>query len=192
MKGEIWKDIAGYEGIYQASNLGRVRSLDRIDCRGVARKGTILKPFRDGKKGYVAVSLLKNGKGCRSKVHRLIATVFIRQPIPGEQVNHINGIRDDNRISNLEWVTCQQNIRHSFDSLNKKSFGGHSGKTGRNHHQSKSVIATRLSDGVVEHFESVAQAAKALGIPSGSIPRCCNGVYRSSHGYSFEYEVSHA
>lgn len=192
MKGEIWKDIAGYEGIYQASNLGRVRSLDRIDCRGRTLKGRMIKPYRDGKEGYVAISLNKNREENRVKLHRLIASVFIRPPLDGEQVNHINGVRDDNHLSNLEWVTCQQNIRHSFDVLNKKPSGGHTGKTGRKHHCSKAVVATRLSDGTKLLFGSTAEAARVLGISSGSIPRCCNGKYRSSHGYSFSYEAQNA
>ncbi|HGB6109795.1 TPA: NUMOD4 domain-containing protein [Salmonella enterica subsp. enterica serovar Thompson] len=184
---EYWKDIPGYEGSYQASNFGNVRSLDRVDCRGQSRKGRKLKAYRDGNKGYVAVSLLKGGVSTRVKVHRLIASVFIRLPMEGEQVNHINGIRDDNRVDNIEWVTCQQNIRHSFDVLNKKSSGGHKNKTGAKHHCSKAVIATRLSDGEILLFGSTAEAARALDIPSGSIPRCCNGIYRNSHGYSFVY-----
>ena len=190
---ENWESIPGYEGIYEVSDLGRVRSLDRVDCRGRTVMGRVFKPYRDGNKGYVAVSLVKNGESTRTKLHRLIASVFLSTTRGnGDQVNHINGIRDDNRVVNLEWVTCQQNIRHSFDVLYKKPSEGHKNKTGAKHHSSRSVIATRLSDGETLHFGSAAEAGRTLNIPSGSIPRCCNGKYRSSHGYSFKYEVHDA
>lgn len=189
---ELWKDVPGFEGLYQVCPSGMVRSLDRVDCRGQFRKGRVLKPYRDGNTGYVAISLLKNGVSKRVKLHRLIASVFMHEPAEGEQVNHLNGIRDDNRLENLEWVTCQENIQHSFDSLGKKSRGGHKGKLGDKHHSSKSVVATCLHSGVITRFGSAAEAARELGIPSGSIPRCCNGIYASSHGYSFKYEVHDA
>jgi hypothetical protein len=142
-----------------------------------------MKPFRDGKQGYVCIHLA----GTKYKLHRLVAVVF---DVGGEgpQVNHKNGLRGDNRAENLEWCTASENIRHSIDVLgNKKTGGGHPGKVGERHHRSKPVEAIRVSTGEVRRFESAEQARLALGIPAGSIPRCCAGKYASSHGWRFAY-----
>lgn len=111
---EIWKDIQGYEGLYQISNFGRVKSLFRIVERP-GRSGPfqtvqekILKIRYDGK-GYVQVRLYKNGESSYPKVHRLVAKAFIPNPHNLEQVNHIDRVRDNNCSSNLEWVTAQRN-----------------------------------------------------------------------------------
>lgn len=181
---EEWRQIAGCEGSYEASSLGNVRSLPRIDSRGNRSSGKILRPFRDGNKGYVAVDLHNK----RTKLHRIIAQTFIANPENKGQVNHKNGNPADNRAENLEWVTGQENIRHSYDVLGKKSSGGHLGKIGAAHHCSKRVIGRCLENGVERVFPSATEAARELGISSGSVPRCCSGKYKSSKGWSFRYE----
>lgn len=184
---EIYKSVYGFEGLYEVSNLGNVKSLKRIDMRGRTINERILKPYRDGNQGYKAVSLLKNGVSRRVKLHRLVAIAFLDNPNNLPQVNHINGVKDDNRLENLEWSSVSDNVKHAFDVLKRKSSGGHYGKTGSKHHCSKAVLAEHLESGKKLIFGSSAEAARALGIPSGSIPRCCNGKYKSSHGYKFSY-----
>lgn len=111
---EIWKDIPNYEGLYQASNLGRIKSLKR---KGAKEK--ILKGFYD-EFGYLRVALCKNNEIKKYKVHRLIAITFISNPNNYKQVNHDNGIKDDNRVENLEWCTPSYNTKHSYiNNLNK-------------------------------------------------------------------------
>lgn len=106
---EIWKDIEGYEGLYQISNLGRVKSFKRYS------EGKILKA-RKVTKGYLQVTLLKNGKGKNKKVHRLVAQAFIMNPNNCPQVNHINGNKTDNTVQNLEWVTNKENVQHAWNN----------------------------------------------------------------------------
>jgi hypothetical protein len=112
---EIWKDIIGYEGIYQVSNLSRVKSVERlVDGRIVGFKTKIkekiLKHNYSG--GYYKVALFKDGLGNRIGVHRLVALAFIPNPENKPQVNHINSDKSDNSIGNLEWVTIRENITH--------------------------------------------------------------------------------
>lgn len=113
---EVWKDINGYTGLYQVSNLGRVRSLDRrVFNRGnnayCFKKGIIIKPTKDNG-GYLYVGLhdSKSLKTTSVKVHRLVCFAFCEGYEEGLEVNHKNGIRDDNRADNLEWVTRSRNI----------------------------------------------------------------------------------
>lgn len=114
---EKWKDIEGFEGIYQVSNLGKVRSIDRIVeyKNGATRKieGKILKP-RDNNEGYDQVDLYKNGVRVTMKVHRLVATAFLKNPDNLPVVNHKNSLRNDNRVKNLEWVTFSENNIHAY------------------------------------------------------------------------------
>jgi hypothetical protein len=115
---EIWKDIAGYEGKYQVSSLGNVKSLSRVlyNKDGIRHKRIVsdfnLKFLKEGK-GYYQVSLYNNGKPIRHKVHRLVANAFIlNKDLNKNLINHINGIKTDNRVENLEWVTYRENSTH--------------------------------------------------------------------------------
>lgn len=117
---EIWKDIPGYEGYYQVSNIGRVRSLDRYDIIGRRIKGKFI-AFHTHHKGYIKVRLTKNKIKKGKFVHILVATTFIG-PIPsGMQCNHKNGKKSDNRPENLEYCTASENMLHSHRVLGKVS-----------------------------------------------------------------------
>lgn len=122
MAKEVWKDIPGYEGCYQISSLGRVRSLDRTVVYSNGQKhfykGIVLKPGK-GKTGYLTVRLGNHGR--EAGVHRLVAEVFIPNPDKKKDVNHINGDKADNRKENLEWVTRQENMEHCKKILKKQT-----------------------------------------------------------------------
>lgn len=155
MEEEIWKAVPGYEGIYEASTLGRIRSLDRLSkwhnnngtmcCSKI--KGRMLK-FSVDEDGYFDVDLYdgvnKRAKTCR--VNRIIAETFVPNPYNLPQVDHLNGVKDDNRPCNLEWVTCKENIHRVWRD-------GRSANIGRG---GKSCIC--IEDNI--SFRSVSDAAK--------------------------------
>ena len=105
---EIWKDIEGYEKIYQISNMGRVRSFYYHNFNKVI----ILKAYKT-KSGYLMVGLRKDGKRKHHLIHRLVAKSFIENPKNKSQVNHKNGVKEDNEIQNLEWTTQSENSKHA-------------------------------------------------------------------------------
>jgi hypothetical protein len=162
MQNEIWKDIKGYEGYYQISNLGRVKSLAKtIFCKNNRNKKVaeiILKPSISAN-GYPGVTLC-TGKYKRFSVHRLVAISFIPNPENKPTVNHINGVKYDNRVENLEWATYIENNRHAFDTgltvIKKGEFSHRYGMYGKLHAGSKIVLD--LNTGV--YYESLAEAAK--------------------------------
>lgn len=120
MENEIWKDIESYEGYYQISNFGRVKSLSRILWNGKvfhkSKEKIMHCPLNSS--GYYKTSLYRNKKCRQHLVHRLVAQAFIPNLENKPFINHINGIRNDNTLENLEWVTPSENIRHMFCVLN--------------------------------------------------------------------------
>lgn len=109
---EIWKAIKGYEGLYEVSNLGNVRSLNRTVRRRqgyIIKKGRILIPFYEEKKGYYQVALAKDGKVKKHRVHRLVAVAFLENPFNYTDVNHKDEVKTNNNVDNLEWCTRKYN-----------------------------------------------------------------------------------
>jgi hypothetical protein len=159
---EIWKDIKGYEGHYQVSNLGRVKSLDRvIITKNGNRKinGRILK--LQNSNGYRKVQFTHKGR--YFLVHRLVASTFIDNSYDLKQVNHKNLKRDDNRVDNLEWVSASENVLH-----------GHYTRK----YQSKEVVV--IKNGIIYKFPSQG-AAKRNGV--ASIERLVKGIQLETNGY---------
>lgn len=143
---EIWKDIKGYEGKYKISNFGNVISLSRkIKCRNGYRitVDKIMKPCKY-KKGYLSIEL---GYRNRYLLHRLVALTFLENKLNKPCVNHINGIKTDNNINNLEWVTYSENEIHSRRILNKKPICGESHKRSKLTEKQVIEIKTRIKNG---------------------------------------------
>ena len=120
MQEEVWKDVVGYEGVYQVSNLGTVRSVDRLspDRWGHRkRKGVVLKQ-KETDSGYFSVHLRdkENGKESWPCVHRLVALAFIDNPENKPTVNHVDGDKHNNTVSNLEWSTHSEQTIHAFEN----------------------------------------------------------------------------
>ncbi|CNL29804.1 NUMOD4 motif [Yersinia enterocolitica] len=109
------KDIPGYEGKYSITRDGRVWSHPRVDAKGATRKGKWLKSASGGH-GYPHVSLYRNGIESKKTVHRLVAEAFIPKMDGKPDINHINGIKTDSRVENLEWVTRAENMQHAYDT----------------------------------------------------------------------------
>ncbi len=177
MNNETWRDIQGYEGLYQVSDTGRVRSVDRSEQ--FKRNGKISHRIRHGrflgqtadKHGYLRVHLAKDGKCKRFFVHRLVATAYISKPDDKPQVNHMNGNRTDNRVCNLEWVSAQENVCHAFRVI------------GRKPSRHRPVIC--LETGGV--YGSVTEAAKTFGIDKSHLVACCRGRRNQAGNYHFKY-----
>ena len=132
--GEVWKDIQGYEGIYQISNYGRVLSLYRqVRCRGGAHRGkeqSLLKPCEDSA-GYLLVVLSDKGVKKSHRIHRLIATGFISNSYNYKCVNHIDGNKTNNSIDNLEWCTHLHNNVHALNTGLRVSLKGEDAVTSK-------------------------------------------------------------
>lgn len=173
---EEWKDIKGYEGLYQVSNIGRVKSLNRVvnknDGKLYPVKEQILKRSIDIK-GYIRATLCGVNIPKNCQVHRLVALEFIHNPKNKPQVNHINGIKTDNRIENLEWCTAQENIQHAIDHKLRN-------------HKVKVLMLTKNNIKLF-WFDSMKSAENITGIYYTHISQCCSKQRKSAGGYKWEY-----
>ena len=176
---EVWKDIEGFNGKYQVSNYGNVRSFSRW------KNGGLLK-FGKTKTGYYFVNLVKNGrKDVKDfRVHRLVAIAFLDNPKNLPEVNHIDGNKLNNHVDNLEWVSREDNIRHAVKT------GLIPIRLGKLNSNSKAVIQKRKDGTVVKEWDSVADIHRELGYSTNSIICCCNKKpkYHTAYGYLWEYK----
>ena len=170
---EEWRDIEGYEGLYQVSNLGRVRSLN---CRGHKGCIGILTPRLDGK-GYEMVALYKEGKARNTKVHRLVAQAFIPNPNNYPQVNHKDENKINNNVSNLEWCTvlynnCYGTRLKRVSDKNKGEGNPMYGKPSINRKKVKCVTTGEI-------FDSITEASKKYKCKPSHIIQNCKGEIKS-------------
>ena len=180
-KHEEWKDIPNYEGLYQASNLGRIKSLERIDARGNRLlKEKILKP-QINDSGYYRIKLQKQSIIKFYYVHRIVYEAFNGQIPEGLQVNHINEVKTDNRLSNLNLMTQKENINFGtgIERRSKKHINGK---------KSKSVLQYDLQDNFVKEYASTRQVERETGFSNGNIVSCCNGKLKTAYGYKWRYK----
>lgn len=171
---EAWKNIIGYEGYYQISNLGNVRSLDRIDCNNHFREGKKCRkiPTEDG---YYKVSLSKNGNEKRFFIHRLVAIHFIDNPQNLECVNHKDEIKTNNHVDNLEW--CTRAYNNNYGTRNQRI---------REIESIRTAMVDISTGAVLMIFNSAREAAKYIGGDESSICKVRNGKRKSAYGYRWE------
>lgn len=206
---EDWKPVKGYEGLYEVSNLGRVRSLDRIIhtnnrfnkmIKNV--KGRIIKPSLNSKTGYLQIILHKSKKNKLFLVHRLVAESFIPNPKNKPQVNHINGIKTENFVNNLEWCTGSENVKHSFKiGLSHSNFKTQSGEKHHfygKHHQETTKVKMKLShykkvnqydkdNNFIKEWNGIKEVEEVLKINNGNISECCRGKRKTAGGFIWRY-----
>jgi hypothetical protein len=217
---EIWKDIVGWEGLYEVSNLGNIRSADRViagpkPCgrriKGRTRKTLMVK-------GYVSINLSdkKSGRSTRNSVHRFMAEAFIPNPENKPEVNHKNGIKNDNRLENLEWATRSENSKHAWDTgLVKKRFRTEEQKIemrktnkGKENliawqkenkdkmkemalraslSQVKKVNQLDKNGNIIKEWGSITEASRAIETNAIGIGRCAKGKQELAGGFRWQY-----
>lgn len=175
---EIWKDIEGYESLYQVSDQGRVKSVERY--RKNHSKTQIvhekIKSSRKDPQGYLMVDLYKNNKAKTIRVHRLVAMAFIHNEFEKETVNHIDGNKENNKVCNLEWSTFEEQNKHFYKHNLKSEENIKKAVKAMNKAQAKVVKC--LNNDVI--YESIAEAARKVGISPSLISMCCKGKRKSA------------
>lgn len=179
---EVWKDIDGFVGLYQVSNLGRIKALKK---KTKTHNGTKTWPERIVKpivlhSGYADVGLWRNGTCKRSRVHRLVAYAFCPNDATlfKDQVNHKNENKLDNRAENLEWVTPKENT--NFGTCIARRIYGRIAPVD---------CLDRLTGDVLKTFKSQADANAWCGVArnDGHISQCCKGMQKTAYGYRWQY-----
>lgn len=176
---EVWKPISGYEGLYEISNYGNVRSLERYkvyrnELRTIHAK--ILK-YNTITSGYKQVALYKSGKRKCLLIHRLVAEAFIDNPHNLPQVNHKDGNKTNNNVANLEWCTAKENMVHSVE---------HNIRT-----DLKPVDMFSKAGEYIKTFNCIREAGRVLGIKHHNISMCCRGKYgyKTAGGYIWKFHA---
>lgn len=175
---EIWLDIPEFDGLYQASTLGRIRSLDKIvnyprGMRGFAlRRGRVLKPKLSHNGYYEVVLISESGHRCTRKVHRLVAETFQDNPENLPYVNHIDGDKLNNRPINLEWCTP----RYNSEEYTKKRC---------------SFSQYDLRGNLIRDWNSMTRAAESVQGDKSGIYHCCSGRLKSYKGFIWKYKQNH-
>jgi hypothetical protein len=194
---ENWKDVVGFENLYEVSNLGNVRSLDRYVSGKLNSKR-----FQKGKnmtiqktpKGYYSIILHKNGMAYQMLVHRLVAIAFIENKSNKDQVNHLDLNKSNNNMNNLEWCTNLENMRHSYAN------GGHSGFTEKQiaavrknqlkaaEKRSRKVCQFDKEMNFIKSYRNSIEASKQTGTCSSKISACCAGHRKTCNNFIWKYE----
>lgn len=188
---EEWKDIKDFEGLYQVSNYGRVKSLGRIkNCKSsnqftafdsmIVVKKRIMKLKKDR---YLRVQLYdKNGDSKYYSVHKLVGDAFIKNDDKKPIIDHKNNNTYDNRVNNLQWTTYSENARYSYDR-------GRIKKIGKEHQSSKLIGQFDLNGNLLATYYGSGEASRSTGIPDVTIRQACRGGYgvKTRKGYIWKY-----
>lgn len=168
MKVEYWRPVVGFEGLYEVSNYGNVRSLNYRGKKGVVN----ILSQRNHSKGYLTVCLRKNGKSFNRYVHRLAAEAFIPNPYGYKEIDHVDRNKTNNQVLNLRWVDRETNVSNS-EQPNKRA-----------------VCQYDLEGNFISKYISIAEASLSTGVETGNIVSCCKGKYKQMNGFIWRYASS--
>lgn len=188
---EEWRDIKGFEGLYMVSNLGRVKSLSRVitEINGKKRvsKEKILKSKRISS-GYRAVILYKDRKEKTMYIHRLVAQAFLQNNNNYTDVNHKDGNKENNILSNLEWVTRSYNIKHAYNTGLRKVYIDKAQEAAL---KIKSLPVLQFDDNnvLLAEYRSITQAALQTNVSPYSIKKSCMGELNNNANYIWRYKI---
>lgn len=177
---EIWKDIPNYEGLYQVSNFGKVKTLKIINDKARHPKTKILKQCKNSS-GYLIVNLSNKTK----RTHRLVAEAFIPNPNNYPCVNHKDGNKENNCVSNLEWCTYSHNNTEAY-RLGLKE-GALKNKTGKNYPRKVYVIGMYKDGNLIEKFYGSGEVKRKYNFYPIAIINCCKGKYKKMYGYEWRF-----
>lgn len=181
---EIWKEVVGYEGIYEVSNMGRVKVLEKNIVSNLKHNTGYYKKYekilkqRKDINGYNKVGLTKDMKQKGMLIHRIVSIAFLSNPLNKRTVNHKNGIKTDNRVENLEWATYKENIQHYHD--NNKI----------NYYNQKKVHMYDINNNYIKTFNTIMEAEKETGVNHSGIVSVCSEKYpnrKTAGGYKWKY-----
>lgn len=181
---EIWKDIKEFEGLYQVSNMGHVRSLDRTDKKGQFRFGRVLAD-KHNNRGYHTIALSRDGTTKYRLIHRLVAMAFLDNPNKLPEVNHIDEDKANNAASNLEWCTSEYNLNYGTRKARIAESAGYKHKTNY-YNKPKPIVATNVATGFSVRLPNLHAAGERLGIDFRQVSAVIRGKQRTAHGYRFE------
>ena len=202
---EVWKDVRGYEGLYQVRNLGRVKSLKRHRSVNLMNTKTATVPERILKfgvsQGYLAVTLAKDKINKKIRVHKLVASTFIPNPENKPHINHKDGNKHNNAVDNSEWITPKENTKHAFENglikgmcsfkgyhhteeAKKLISEGNKWGSSKNHR----IIKQYTKDGeFIKEWHGFVEIEKVLGCDKRNLQSCCKGRIPSAYGYIWRY-----
>lgn len=187
---EEWKDIKGYEGYYQVSNLGNIKSFIYFNGHEYIYRERILKPQNNR---YLTVRLAKNKKVKQYTIHRLVAEYFISNEDKKPYVNHKDGNKYNNRVDNLEWCTAKENTQHAYkNNLIARITERKKEATLKNVKKAwektrKKINQYDLNGNFIKEYKSISEASKTNNIPTSSISNCCKKNVHTAGGYIWQY-----
>lgn len=181
---EEWRDIKGYEGLYQVSNEGRVKTLGRTVTYRTGKiryfEPKVLSQYYD-KDGYCQVSFCINGKNYNKKVHRLVAQAFIPNPNNYPMVNHKDECKTNNFVENLEWCDCKYNLNYGTNPARISE------RVRNNKYLSKEVVQITLDGNIVRVYPSTREVERELGLNHTCVSACALSKTRKCGGYKWKY-----